>query len=90
MKKLNILQNKAVKIIAGGSWHERAPPFYAKLKIKKIQDMYLLELALFIFKFQANSCLPASLIISNLQMRFMQSKQDCLLMTIIFFLVTKR
>ena len=47
------MQNKAVKIIAGGSWRETATPFYAKLKILKIQDMYLLELALFMFKFQA-------------------------------------
>ena len=51
MKKLNTLQNKAVKIIAEESWRERAAPFYAKLKILKIQDMYLLELALFMFKF---------------------------------------
>ena len=33
LKKLNTLQNKAVKIITGGSWRKRATPFYAKLKI---------------------------------------------------------
>ena len=59
LKKLNILQNKAVKIIAGGLWFERATPFYAKLKFFKIQDMYLLELALFVFKFQTKQ-LPSS------------------------------
>ena len=53
------MQNKAVKILAGGSWRERAIPFYAKLKVLKIQDMYLLELALFMFKFQAKQ-LPSS------------------------------
>ena len=53
LKKLNTLQSKAAKILAGGSWRERATPFYAKLKILIIQDMYLLELALFMFKFLA-------------------------------------
>ena len=61
LKKLNTLQNEAVKIIAGGSWRESATPFYAKLKSLEIQDMYLLELALIMFKFQAKQ-LPSSLL----------------------------
>ena len=31
--KTTILQNKAVKIIVGGKWNDRATPFYAKLNI---------------------------------------------------------
>ena len=35
--QLYTLKNKAVKIIAGESWRERASPFYPKLKIQKFK-----------------------------------------------------
>ena len=34
-KKLSILQNNSVKIIGGGSYYDRATPFYSKLGILK-------------------------------------------------------
>ena len=48
--KLAILQNKAVKIIGGGKWNDRATPFYAKLKILKLNDLIHFEKAFFLFK----------------------------------------
>ena len=51
--------------------------------------MYLLELALFMFKFQTKQP-SSSLDYLKIQMQFMHSEQDRLLMTIIFFLVTKQ
>ena len=92
LKRLNTLQNKAVKTLAGGSWRERVTPFYAKLKIKKIRDMCLLELALFMFKFQAKqlpSNLPDYFKLTTV-IHAKQTRLSNMLMTIIFFLVTKR
>jgi len=40
-----------VKVIDGGRWRERASSYYAQLKILKLQDMYRLELASFMYKF---------------------------------------
>ena len=53
-KKLgtNILQNKSVKIIGGGSYYDRATPFYTKLGILKLADLVKFEKALFVFKFK--------------------------------------
>ena len=63
LKKLTSLQNKIVKIIGGGRWQERATPYYHKLKILKLQDLFQLELAQFMFKYKSNA-LPTNL--SNL------------------------
>ena len=57
-KKLSILQNKSVKIIGGGSYYDRATPFYAKLDILKLADLVKFEKALFVFKFKMKT-LPA-------------------------------
>ena len=48
--KIAILQNKAVKIIGGGKWNDRATPFYAKLNILKLNDLIHFEKACFLFK----------------------------------------
>jgi len=55
------LQNKAIKIIGGGTWLESAIPYYSKLKILKLQDLYQLELATFMFKFKIKQ-LPSNFI----------------------------
>ena len=52
LKKLSIIQNKAVKIVGGGNYCDRATPFYSKLRILKLVDMVFLEKALFMFKFK--------------------------------------
>ena len=57
-KKLSILQNKSVKIIGGGSYYDRATPFYAKLGILKLADLVKFGKALFVFKFKMKT-LPA-------------------------------
>ena len=48
--KIAIPQNKAVKIIGGGKWNDRATPFYAKLNILKLNDLIHFEKACFLFK----------------------------------------
>ena len=55
-----MLQNKAIKVIGGGKWRDRATPFYKKLKILKIVDVYELETAIFMYKYSANK-LPAGM-----------------------------
>ena len=52
LKKLSTLQNKAVKIVRGGKYYDRATQFYAKLRIFKLVDMVFFEKALFVFKFK--------------------------------------
>ena len=46
LKKVSIIQNKAVKIVGGGNYCDRATPFYYKLRILKLVDMVFLEKAL--------------------------------------------
>jgi len=57
LSKLEKLQNKAVKVIGGASWQDRATPYYSKLQILKICDLFQLELASFMYKFK-NKQLP--------------------------------
>ena len=52
--KITILQNKAVKIICGGKWNDRATPFYAKLNILKLDDFIHIEKACFLFKHKSH------------------------------------
>ena len=52
LKKLSTLQNKAVKIVVGSKYYDRATQFYAKLLILKLVDMVFFEKALFVFKFK--------------------------------------
>ena len=46
------MQNKAVKIVGGGNYCDRATPFYSKLRIFKLVDTVFLKKALFMFKFK--------------------------------------
>ena len=57
-KKLSILQNKSVKIIGGGSYYDRATPFYTKLGILKLADLVKFKKAIFVLKFKMKT-LPA-------------------------------
>ena len=50
LKKLSILQNKAVKIIGEGKYYKRATPFYCLLKILKLEDLIRFETTLLAFK----------------------------------------
>ena len=54
LSKIKKLQNKAIKVIGGTKWRERATPFYKKLKILKIPDVYTLEAAIFMYNYSAN------------------------------------
>ena len=55
LRKLGTLQNKAVKIIGGSRYSNRATPFYSKFRILKIIDLVKFETALFAFKFKQKS-----------------------------------
>ena len=59
LKKLNSIQNKAVKLIGGVNYLDRATPYYSKLNILKLPDLYKLETAKFVFRFMHNT-LPQS------------------------------
>ena len=43
--KLSVLQNKALRIIAGGNWLDNATQYYAKLNDLKLDDLYKFEIA---------------------------------------------
>ena len=43
--KLSILQNKVLKIIAGGNWLDNATQYYAKLNVLKLDDLYKFEIS---------------------------------------------
>ena len=45
LKRLIILQNKAFKIVAGGQRQNHAIPFYYRLQILKLKDLYKYEVA---------------------------------------------
>jgi len=73
LNKLCTLQNKAIKIIRGDTWRESATPNYSKLKILKLQDLYLLELATFMFKFKIKQ-LPSIFINYFSQLKIIRTK----------------
>ena len=49
LKKLTVLQNKAIKVIGGGLPRDRATPFYYKLNILKLSDLFKLEIGKFVY-----------------------------------------
>ena len=53
------LQNKAVKLIGRGNYLDRVTPYYSKLNILKLPDLYKLETAKFVYRFMHNT-LPQS------------------------------
>ena len=56
LKRLKSLQNKAVKVIAGGQYLDdsTAYSYYKQLNIIKIEDLYTLEVAKLMHKFSQN------------------------------------
>ena len=58
LKKLATLQNKAVKIVGNGTWNDRANPYYAKLKILKLQDLVKPETAAFVYNYKSGQLPP--------------------------------
>ena len=48
LKQLITLQNKAVKLIGGGLYNDKASPFYSQLKILKLPYLYKLEIGKFV------------------------------------------
>ena len=46
LKRLIILQNNAVRIVASGQWHDHVTPFYHRLQnILNLKDLYKYEVA---------------------------------------------
>ena len=46
LKKLIIFQNKVVKIVVGGQQQEHVTPYYHRLQILKLKDLYVLYMKL--------------------------------------------
>ena len=59
LKKLIILQNKAIKIVGGGKYFDHATPYYFKTSILKLVDLLKLEKASFVFKYRSKA-LPSA------------------------------
>ena len=54
LKRLKSLQNKAVKVIAGGQYLDDSTAYYKQLNILQIEDFYTLEVAKLMHKFSRN------------------------------------
>ena len=65
MSKLESLQNKAVKIIGGGTTRESSTSFYGQLKILRLTDFYKFEIAKLVHDFLHDK-LPSSSVFSHL------------------------
>ena len=55
LKTLNSIQNQAVKLIGGGNYIDRATPYYSKLNVLKLSDLYQLKTAKFVYRFMHNT-----------------------------------
>ena len=82
--KITILQNKAVKIIGGGKWNDRATSFNAKLNILKLNDLIHFEKACFLFKHKFHKLPCVFNNYFNLQVIFMKNTQEAVAVTITF------
>ena len=71
MSKLESLQNKAVKIIGGGTTRESPTPFYGQLKNLKLTDLYKFEIAKLVHDFLHDK-LPSSSVMSHLFQKSLQ------------------
>jgi len=53
LKKLSILQNKAIKLISGGTPRDPATPYNSNLKILTLKDLFKIEVGKLVhFHFQ--------------------------------------
>ena len=57
LKKLQLLQNKAVRAICSLNWREHATPCFDRLSILKVRDVAKMEMAKFVHK-SINRSLP--------------------------------
>ena len=48
--KITILQNKAIKLVCGGKYSDRATAYYSKLKALKLPGVIQLEISNFCFQ----------------------------------------
>jgi len=55
LRKLSSLQNKAIKLIGGGTYLNDATPYYLKYNILKLNDLYKLEIGKFVHGFIQNA-----------------------------------
>ena len=87
MSKLESLQNKAVKIIGGGTTRKSLTPFYGQLKILKLTDLYKFEIPKLVHVFYMTNYHPLSyfLIFSKDPSKFpialpdpIQTKTNCI------------
>ena len=62
LKTLKSLQNKAVKVIAGGQYLDDSTAYYKQLNILKIEDLYTLEVAKLMHKFSRKKTTPQILL----------------------------
>ena len=52
--KIRVLQNKAISVISETTYKERVRPYYYKLQILKLDDLYQFELAKFMHQYTHN------------------------------------
>ena len=45
LMRISILQNKVVKLVGGGAFQDRVTPFYYKLSIPKLTDLYKIDIS---------------------------------------------
>ena len=55
LHRLQILQNKAVRAVVGAHYHDSAKPILVNLQILQIDDLFKIEIAIFVFKWNRNS-----------------------------------
>ena len=79
LEPLNILQNKAIKIIDNRKWCDRVTPIYKHLHILKLEDLLNLETSKFMFKLMNGSQLQPGIFssfftkVSNIHSRITRS-----------------
>ena len=56
--KLSVLQNEALRIIAGGNWLDNATQYYAKLNVLKLDDLCKFEIAKLMLQLVNNKLSP--------------------------------
>ena len=58
MSKLCILKIKAIKMICDGKKSDHVTPYYSKLNILKLQELYKHEVVKIVFRFSQDNILP--------------------------------
>ena len=61
LHRLQILQNKAVRAVVGAHYHDSAKPILANLQILKIDDLFKIKIAIFVFKWNRKTSLKRAM-----------------------------